>query len=378
MGHLTFHFFDVVVAAGIAQALIMVTVWLVHGIKSRQSVLFSCILLTLAVLSFKILLHTLGLWDMAAVRYFPLAIDTLLPPLLYLYVLSVTGNTAKWLYLYLLPTLVFMSYAILVYLLALRQPSPELKDQLANRLLFNSVKTVEDITAVISAVIYWGFASRLISLYRTWLFNSQSDTRLMEYKWLKNLLILSGLLILTLGIVVLSEDILKAGRHDFIVLQCFYIYLAIITYYLSLKGYRLYMTSAPNIWMPTINEPVAIPVSKTIIGDQSHIRGQIIECLERDKLYLNPELSLKDLAQHIGYPAGMISAVINAGFRQNFRSLVNGYRVTEVKERLKDPPAHLSLLGIALDCGFNSEASFYRIFRQETGVSPSDYCRSLK
>src|SRR5882757_3875038 len=154
MGHLTFHWFDVVITAGIAQALIMVIAGLVRGIKSREAALFCWILLAMAALSFKILLHTLGLWDMALFRYFPLAIDTLLPPLFYLYALSVTGNRSRRVYLYLLPTFVFMGHAILVYLLALGRSSPELKDQLADRLLFNPVKATEDIIAVIAAVIY--------------------------------------------------------------------------------------------------------------------------------------------------------------------------------------------------------------------------------
>jgi methylphosphotriester-DNA--protein-cysteine methyltransferase len=45
----------------------------------------------------------------------------------------------------------------------------------------------------------------------------------------------------------------------------------------------------------------------------------------------------------------------------SFRNLINNYRVEEVKKRLGDPPSHLSVLGMALDCGFNSKASFYRI-----------------
>jgi AraC-like DNA-binding protein len=84
------------------------------------------------------------------------------------------------------------------------------------------------------------------------------------------------------------------------------------------------------------------------------------------------------MAHHIGYPATAVSAIINQSFQMNFRNLVNKYRVEEVKIRLKSPPSHLSILGIALNCGFNSEASFYRIFRQQVGLSPNDYIRKNK
>jgi len=384
MDRLTFHLFDVLVIAGILQAVIMVILLCSGKIKGRQPLLFRWILLTLAALSFKILLHTLGLWEMPLFRYFPLAIDTLLAPLLYLYVLAVTGNfpEKKRVFLYLIPTLLFMLYAIVVYLLALGQSSPLLKDQIADRLLFNPVKTAEDIVAVISAVIFWLLAFRRISHYRRWLFSSQSDTSFQEYRWLKNLLIVSGLLVLALGVIVLLEDVLKAGRHDFVILQLFYVYLAVISYYLSLKGYRLYATGQQVVFVPSSaailqeKELIVRTPANEITEEQLIIKAKITASLENERLYLNPVLNLKDLAKHIGFPAGKVSTAINACFRQSFRNLVNHYRVEEVKERLKFPPPHLSILGIALDCGFNSEASFYRIFRQETGISPNDYLES--
>jgi AraC-like DNA-binding protein len=69
-----------------------------------------------------------------------------------------------------------------------------------------------------------------------------------------------------------------------------------------------------------------------------------------------------------------VSRVINSELKKNFRNLVNEYRVEEVKTRLNDPRSiQLSLLGIAYECGFNSEASFYRIFKNVVGVSPKEY-----
>jgi len=48
--------------------------------------------------------------------------------------------------------------------------------------------------------------------------------------------------------------------------------------------------------------------------------------------------------------------------------------IEEVKSMLmRDDIEHMSILGIALDCGFNSEATFYRIFKKNTGISPKEY-----
>jgi AraC-like DNA-binding protein len=53
---------------------------------------------------------------------------------------------------------------------------------------------------------------------------------------------------------------------------------------------------------------------------------------------------------------------------------VNAYRIEEVKERLLAPGhQHLTITGIALGCGFNSQATFQRAFKNSTGVSPKEF-----
>lgn len=70
----------------------------------------------------------------------------------------------------------------------------------------------------------------------------------------------------------------------------------------------------------------------------------------------------------------VVSYTISQSFGKSFRDLINEHRMEEVKQKLGDPAlSHLSILGIALDSGFNSEASFYRIFKKHTNQSPKAY-----
>nr|WP_255486927.1 helix-turn-helix domain-containing protein [Mucilaginibacter sp. SP1R1] len=80
------------------------------------------------------------------------------------------------------------------------------------------------------------------------------------------------------------------------------------------------------------------------------------------------------LSKHINIPAKTISALLNNHLHQSFNQWVNSYRVAAFKQRLADAnSSHLTLAGIALECGFNSQATFQRIFKQFTGKVPSEY-----
>ena len=53
---------------------------------------------------------------------------------------------------------------------------------------------------------------------------------------------------------------------------------------------------------------------------------------------------------------------------------MNEQRVNHVRQMLIDPDFDkYSLLGIAIEAGFNSKSSFNRIFKKETGMTPSQY-----
>jgi AraC-like DNA-binding protein len=102
------------------------------------------------------------------------------------------------------------------------------------------------------------------------------------------------------------------------------------------------------------------------------------ELLQRDRIYLESELSLAQLGDRLGIQPYQASELISRRYGEPFFDLINRHRVEEVKKRLEDPAyAHYSILGIALDCGFNSKSSFNAAFKKFTGFTPSQY-RTVK
>ncbi len=98
--------------------------------------------------------------------------------------------------------------------------------------------------------------------------------------------------------------------------------------------------------------------------------------LGTEKAFLKRQLSLRSLAEMIDITPHQLSQVINQSFGLSFHDLLNRYRIEEVQQRLTDPRyENYTILAIAADVGFNSRASFYRIFKQFTGQTPSEYIK---
>ena len=94
--------------------------------------------------------------------------------------------------------------------------------------------------------------------------------------------------------------------------------------------------------------------------------------------YLDPDLSLPKLAGDLNVPAHHLSQVINEMHGSNFFDFINQFRVEEVKRKIQDPEYQkYSLLGIAMESGFNSKSAFNRVFKNLTGTTPGGFRDSL-
>ncbi len=113
--------------------------------------------------------------------------------------------------------------------------------------------------------------------------------------------------------------------------------------------------------------------------EADNIAAMLTKKLQTDKLYLDPDLSLTNLAKLMEVPSGKLSWVINNRLNKNFYDLINEYRVKAFIERLSDKEyAYLSLLGLAFECGFRSKSTFNTFFKRHTGETPSAYKKNLK
>jgi AraC-like DNA-binding protein len=114
------------------------------------------------------------------------------------------------------------------------------------------------------------------------------------------------------------------------------------------------------------------PAKKRVVVTEDEAAAWF-EIVRREEYWRNPDLTLPQLAEKMQIAQKQISRFVNDGLGVNFSEAINRLRVDAVANRLRDPTESRDILTIALDCGFNSKASFNRVFKQYTNVTPSVY-----
>jgi len=97
--------------------------------------------------------------------------------------------------------------------------------------------------------------------------------------------------------------------------------------------------------------------------------------MEKDKVYREPGLTIRKLAEQLQTPEHQLRALINKGMGyRNFSGFLNHYRIQAVKDAMaQSENARIPVLTLAMDVGFNSLAPFNRAFREIVGETPTQY-----
>lgn len=101
--------------------------------------------------------------------------------------------------------------------------------------------------------------------------------------------------------------------------------------------------------------------------------------MEKEKMFLNPDLKLKDLADRLNVPVHNLSYVLNIYMHIRFNDFVNNYRVMEFKSLVSQTKYRLYTLdALSSLCGFSSKTSFFRHFKRLERITPSEYIKCLE
>ena len=351
-----------------------------RGIRtSRYSdLLFSALLIATSFLLLEYMFGYMGiniLWQ--ELLFFPYETTLLLGPLFYLYFRSQVDTEFKirakqWLHF--LPYALYFVYHVLIY--------AQGQDYVREYIDGGGLITYIDLMAsFISNMIYFYLTLRFYRAYKKWLINEMPEGSSFSFRWFSLVLIVILLSMIVMWSFTFINLLGFPLDYQHNVWQ--YILLSAILVALSFEGYAQKQPMYLNF------RPDEIKAESNVTADEINsdseesnrlalIKSKILELMNDKKLYLNTDISLSAFAAETNYSKSDISTCINSEFSKNFSQFVNEYRVKEVCEALeRGDHNRYSLLGIAMNAGFNSKATFNRVFKESTKKTPMQYAKAL-
>lgn len=245
-----------------------------------------------------------------------------------------------------------------------------------------------------SMSIYLIMSLKIYFSYRNKIFNELSYAESILLVWVRNFMISFLLLIVLRGLFfIFNPDWGEFGSQFW-----YYISFSLVFTYVGIAGYshsiKLEAIRETSVRIQDANQALGVSQSKKVLLDETKAiqeekqllsdeevnlwMAKLQALMKETKLYENPKLSLFDLADQLDTYPKVISTTVNKGFEMNFNDFVNKYRTEAVQEKLKNGEQESkTLLGIAMECGFNSKATFNRAFKKNTSKSPKEYLNSL-
>jgi AraC-like DNA-binding protein len=105
---------------------------------------------------------------------------------------------------------------------------------------------------------------------------------------------------------------------------------------------------------------------------------KLTRLMQEEKVFLDPDLSLQKLSQHLHVHYNHLSQIINEHMGKSFNDYINSYRIEEARKKLADPAeSQKTVLEIAYDTGFYSKSVFNTAFKKFTGMTPSQYKKKV-
>lgn len=314
------------------------------------------------------------------INYWLVAFEFSVGPLLYLYVKSVTTSGFKFVKSHIyhfIPQIIYILYKLWLFAYDASQPGfAETQNGVMMDSIDNQYVTpFYSLFTNIQMVLYLAFTVQIFIKYRAKIKQFYSNTFKLELNWLATFLAIYILLfiytILQMVINISITELSWTQKWWFHFVSC----LAII--YIGIKGYFTKTDTLKDLEFNAVTVPVIKTESVNMLSYETEIErlnGYMID----QEPHLNPDMSLKLLANGFKVSPSQLSEIINNGLSMNFNDFINQYRVDEIKKALQNGDHKiLSLVAIAFDCGFNSKATFNRVFKKLTSLSPSEYLKQL-
>jgi len=227
---------------------------------------------------------------------------------------------------------------------------------------------------LISPLLYYFWTLRILHAYIRRIKNYFSKIENIDLKWLR-VLIISSLIMTSIINVSFFIDFFFPIAPFIWMQAASFIFVSLYVLFLGFFGHKQesLFTRIPLQQAEAKQEP-----ERTIKKADETFIYKLLENMKESKPYLSPDLTLSSLSNGLNVPEEYLSGILNNQLNRNFFDFVNQYRVEEFKILCQNPKNDsYTLIGLAYDCGFNSKATFNRVFKKATGLTPGEFKQSV-
>jgi AraC-like DNA-binding protein len=294
-------------------------------------------------------------------------------PLIYYYTLSILGDRLSLIkkVLHFLPFGVLLLLALLSFVFYPQEDRLMLYDQqLAKQY------SIIDLFFVLQILFYFPRLFKKLQQFSKRIKNEYSNIDTIHLKWLKRIIVgtVSAFLLNTVLILIYySYGVLSVefiGKTTVLIVCVLQIYLG----YYGLKYTPVFL----DIPLPKKEEPAKYDKTGIDYETTKQKFKALLVYMEKEKPYLNTDLTLRELAKGFGVNDHHLSQMINEQANKNFYLFVNLYRLEEFIVLLKNKDYdRYTILAIAYEAGFKSKSVFNTLFKKEKGMTPSEFRKTL-
>jgi len=242
-------------------------------------------------------------------------------------------------------------------------PSPEETE------VFITLYPFIQLASLISVAVYVIYSLKQLKSFHLFLKENFSDYLKYQLHWLQRLLIIFTILELCWLPYTLVDYFIFDFNLSIAAYYPLYLLISMITIWLGIEAFL-----RPELVVLNRTSNLNYQENKAATADDIQ-KGRWLELeIKNKQYYLDSELTLKSLADHLEMHPHSLSRVLNKALNKCFADFINEYRVLAVKAKFREEKHEKStLLEIALASGFNSKTTFNRIFKKFTGKTPLNF-----
>ena len=279
-------------------------------------------------------------------------------PVLYLYTLSLTGQRRVF------PAELFRHFSLGVFFFASGVFLGYLQsDGVISPKYLEIHQTVQLMTFFVQISLYIYASNQITVSYNRKLKDCYSDAESRNLIWLQRLIGIFALLI-AIDMYITVPSVLRSVYP-----------IPYLDYYLLAEAVSIYLIGyfyVMHTWQqPASNKP-KYESSPLDSGSSKLLLDKLLRVMDDARPYRNPGLKLNELANSVDVHPHYLSQLINEQLNKNFYEFINGYRA-ELSKTLLLQQKDRNITDIAYEAGFNNRASFNKVFKGHTGMTPSQY-----